>query len=406
MSTRRTGRFPTALARSGMRVLVTLLGALLVSCTQAPPVIQPTPVPTREPNTVVVSVLLDLSGSRAPNGTPQRDAMQLWLDQAQPATPNVKLRVKFVDVGGSVARVLLEVRRAAVDDHADAIVVGVPAPLDDAFAQAALVANVPILITVPVAEPLTTTGGRWIFSLAPTPDTLSRVLVDDLVARGVRAPSLLVSDESAASVAERVAFAAELGRHGFMAPSPVLTTQGDAAQKIRAGVSVAKSVVFAGAAGTYADAIRGIPVGPDSPRVYLPYLTEIADVSGLREQSALVTWPGSRSLATLSVTPSPGGRAVFVRAFADRHGAPSTLAATAYDALAMIDAVAELAPSELDAAHLRLRLETLTFAGVVTRYAFTPTRHVGFASEDLAYLRWNADRSAPFLAADTKENAK
>lgn len=406
MSTRRTGRFPTAPARSGMRVLATLLAAILVSCTQPPPVVQPTPVPTREPNTVLVSVLLDLSGSRAPNGTPQRNAMQLWLDQAQAATPTVKLRVKFVDVGGSDARVLLELRHAAVDDHADAVVVGVPAPLDETFAQAALVANIPILLTVPVPEPLTTGGGRWIFSLAPTPETLARVLVDDMLARGVRAPSLLVSDETSASVAERVAFAAELGRHGFTAPSPVLTAQSDAAQRIHAGVAVAKSVVFAGAAGTYADAIRGIPVGVDSPRVYLPYLTETGDVTGLREQSTLVTWPGSRYLATLSITPLPASRAVFVRAFTDRSGAPSTLAAAAYDALGMIDAAAEMAPSELDAAHLRLRLETLTFAGVVTRYQFTPTRHVGFASDDLAYLRWSPDRSAPFLAADAKEDAK
>ena len=66
----------------------------------------------------------------------------------------------------------------------------------------------------------------------------------------------------------------------------------------------------------------------------------------------------------------------------------------------------QLEQSDLDAAHLRLRLETLTFAGVVTRYQFTPTRHVGFASDDLAYLRWSPDRSAPFLAADAKEDAK
>ena len=54
----------------------------------------------------------------------------------------------------------------------------------------------------------------------------------------------------------------------------------------------------------------------------------------------------------------------------------------------------------------RLRLETLTFGGVVTRYTFTFTRHAGFTPDDLAYLRWNAQRNAPFLAPDPKEDAK
>lgn len=383
-----------------------LLVFLLTACTAAQPLAQPTPTPTREPNTVSVSVLLDLSGQRSPSGQPQRNAMQIWLDQAQSSTPRVKLKVKFVDVGGSEARVLLELRRAAAEDQADAIVVGVPEALDETFAQAVQVAGVPVLLTLPAAEPMTTTGGRWTFALAPTPDTLTRALVDDVLARGVRAPSLLVSDESPAAVVERTSYSAELGRHGFMPPSPIVTTQTDAAQSVKSGAAVAKSVIFAGASAPYGDLIRAIPATVDAPRTYLSYLTETADVTNLREESALVTWPGSRYLATISLAPLPGPRAVFIQAFTDRHGAPSTLAATAYDALSIIDSAAELAPSELDAPHLRLRLETLTFAGVVTRYVFSPSQHAGFQSDDLAFLRWNAQRGAPFLAPDAKEGAK
>ncbi len=132
-----------------MRVLATLLALALGACTTAAPVAQPTPTPTREPNSISVSVLLDLSGPRVPSGTPQRDAMQLWLDTAQVAAPTVKLHVKFVDVGGSDARVLIELRRAAVEDHADAVVIGVPITLDDTFAEAVRVAGVPILLTLP-----------------------------------------------------------------------------------------------------------------------------------------------------------------------------------------------------------------------------------------------------------------
>ena len=388
-----------------MRVLATLLAVVLVSCTTPPPVVQPTPAPTREPNTLAISVLLDLSGSRAPSGQPQRNAMQLWLDQAQSITPGVKLKVKFVDVASSDARALIELRHAVIDDRADAVIVGTPAALDDTLAQAAMTAGVPIILTLPGAEPMTTPGGHWVFSLAPAPETIARALVDDILSRGLRAPSLLVSDESPAALAERVAFAAEIGRHGFTAPSPLVVTASDAVAKMRGPVAVAKSVILAGAAGRYGDAIRSIPVSVDAPRVYLSYLTETADLTSLGAPSALVTWPGSRYLATISVAPL-GGRIRFIQTFTERYGAPSTLAATAYDALAFIDGAAQLSPTELDPAHLRQRLETFTFAGVVTLYSFTPVRHVGFASDDLAYLRWNGDRNAPLLAPPPDEGAK
>jgi ABC-type branched-subunit amino acid transport system substrate-binding protein len=125
-------------------------------------------------------------------------------------------------------------------------------------------------------------------------------------------------------------------------------------------------------------------------------------VTNLRDQAAIVTWPGSRRLASLS-SAGPATSGAFIKAFSDRYGAPSTLAATAYDALALIDLAAAAAPSELDAARLRLRLETSTFEGVATSYTFTPTRHVGFAPADLGYLRWDALRGAAFPAPTAKE---
>jgi hypothetical protein len=226
-----------------------------------------------------------------------------------------------------------------------------------------------------------------------------------MVDRGVIAPALLASDETAAAVVERGAFLAELGRRGLVQPTPVILTQPDGPQRARTAAGVARSVVLAAASAPYGDLLRSFPTGVSAPRVYLSYLTETADVTNLRDQASIVTWPGSRYLATISVSPI-GPRASFLRAFDDRHGAPSTLAATAYDALSLIAAAAAEAPGELEPARLRLRLETLTFAGIVTRYSFSFTRHAGFAVEDLAYLRWNARRSEPFLAPDPKEDAR
>lgn len=343
-----------------------------------------------------VSVLLDLSGSRAPSGQPQRDAMLLWVEQLQRS--DLRLRLKFVDVGSSDARLLLELRRAAVEDHADAIVVGAASLLDEPFRQALQIAAIPVLLTVPTGEPTTRTGGRFTFALAPTPETLTRVLVNDLAGQQLLTPTLIAGNDSASAVQERNAVLAELRQRGFTAPTPFSLSLPDAAERVRSAAAVAKSIVLVGASAPYGDVVRAIPVTASAPRVYLSYLTETADVTNLREQNALVTWPGPRwtTLLTTSV------QRAFLRDFTDRHGAPSALAASAFDALTIIQMAALMAPSELEASQLRLRIETNAFGGVSSRYSFTPQRHAGFAPEELVFLRWSATAGAPFVAPEPK----
>jgi hypothetical protein len=238
-------------------------------------------------------------------------------------------------------------------------------------------------------------GGRFAFALAPTPAQLAQLLASDLIGRDVLVPTLLAGDEASASVAERSSFLAELRARSIAPPAPVSLASPDGAQRVRAAAAFAKSVVLFGASAPYGDVVRSIPVSAAAPPVYLSYLTETADVTNLREQSAMVTWPGSRALTPGFVTTQV--QRTFLQMFRDRHGAPSMLAASAFDALGLIDIAARQAPSELDAGNLRLRLETSTFRGVVTRYTFDPQRHAGFATSDLAYLRWNAERDAPEL---------
>ncbi len=379
-----------------MRVLALALAVVLLSCTAAPSVVLPTPVPTHEAGVVNVSVLLDLSGSRAPSGQPQRNAMQLWIEQLQ--RNDVRLRLKFVDVAGSGARVLLELRRAAVEDHADAIVVGAATALDDPLMQAIQVAAIPVLLTLPADEPMSRTGGRFTFALAPTPQTLTRLLVDDLAAQQALTPMLIAGDASASATSERNALVAELRRRALTVPTPINLAASDGAQLARTAAAVAKGVVLVGASAPYGDVIRSIPVTATAPRVYLSYLTETADVTNLREQNALVTWPGPR----WTTLPTTLVQRAFLRDFTDRHGAPSALAASAFDALTIIQMAALMAPSELEASQLRLRIETNAFGGVSSHYSFTPQRHAGFAPEELVLLRWSATASAPFVAPQPK----
>jgi len=238
-----------------MRALLLAIVAALGACTApAKPVTSPTPIPTHVPGALNVTALLDLSGSRWPSGAPQRDALQLWTDQHATATPRVRLRI--VDVAGSASRTLIELRRAAVEDRADAIIVGVPVDYDDAFARAVQLTQLPVLFTLPIADPVTT-GGGWAFALAPTPSQLARTMLDDAAARAVLGSSVVVTDESAPAIIERAAFVAELASRGVTA-TIVKAADGTKLRTMLASASVA---LFAGPPKPYVDAARTATTG-------------------------------------------------------------------------------------------------------------------------------------------------
>jgi ABC-type branched-subunit amino acid transport system substrate-binding protein len=381
-----------------VRGLAVLLALFLAACSAPTVEITPTPSPTHELGTTQVTVLLDLSGARAPSGVAQRNAIQLWLDLQQTRGGPQRVRAKFVDLAGSDAQLLVELRRAAVDDRADAVVIGVPLRYDETFAAALGVARLPVLLTLPAPEPASLPGGGWAFALAPTYADLARAAVTDATQRGVLLPILLASDESPAAIAERLALAGELEQRGRVAPTVVTVTAQDASARLRAGAAFAHSAFFTGPAATYVDATRSLAAAGITPRVYLSYLLEAGDAAALREGADIATWPGSRNVAAVSTAASTPERAAFLQSFSARHGAASTLAATAYDALSLIDAAAGSGGTP-DRARLRDRLEATTFAGITTRYAFRAARHAGFDTVDLVYLRWSIAARVGFALA-------
>ncbi|MGH2490656.1 MAG: ABC transporter substrate-binding protein, partial [Candidatus Limnocylindria bacterium] len=207
-----------------MRALAALLALFIAACSTQPVEITPTPAPTHEPGTTLVTVLLDLSGPRTPTGVPQRNAMQLWLDQQQARGGQQRLRATFVDLAGSESRLLIELRRAAEEGGADAVIIGVPFAYDETFARALGIARLPVVLTLPAPEPTSLANGGWAFGLAPTHSDLARAAVVDATERGVLLPTLLASDESPAAIAERLALARELERRGLISPTVVMVT--------------------------------------------------------------------------------------------------------------------------------------------------------------------------------------
>jgi len=372
------GRAPSTAA---LVVVVVLIGA----CTAANPSATPSPTPTRDPNALNVTALLDLSGPRAPSGAPQRDALQLWADQHASGTPRVKL--KITDVAGSPSKTTLELRREVVEARADAIIVGVSLDYDEAFANLIQLAQVPVLFTLPIAEPATR-GGGWAFALAPTPAQLARVVMDDAAQRAVLSSGLVVSDESTTAITDRIAITKELARRQ-VTPTVVTVTAAEATQKLRPLLATTSIVFLAGTPRAYLEAARTVTAGTT---LYLSYVCDYGDIGDLRDAAPLGLWPGSRWVAAPATGTSSTARTSFMQSYTDRAGPPTSVAASAYDALALLTRAAE---KSTDPIVMRDQLQSGTFAGVATTYAFSPSQHAGFSPRDLALLRYVAPKVPP-----------
>jgi hypothetical protein len=293
--------------------------------------------------------------------------MQQWAD-AQRGTPRVKLRI--VDVAGSDAKLLLELKRAAEAGDTDAFVVGVPAILDDTLAGAIGLVRRPVLFTMPIAEPVGDSG-RWIFGLAPRPDAVARALVEALPSRGT--PTIVVTSGSLAAGREELALAAIFSAAGRTPPF-VMSASPDQRdtfpQRFKPFASTGSGVFFAGPAVSYLDPVRLIPTAEATTTVllFLSYLTDANDAGRLGDAAPLARWPGLRRPTTLAL---------------------GTHAATATDALAMLASSADAAG---DPERSRARIEGSTFAGIATTYSFSASRHTGVDPREIVMLAWDSGR--------------
>ena len=348
-----------------MRAVALAIGVALAACTAAPPVAaDPSPTATHEAGTIAVTVLLDLSGNRAPKGDLQRSAMQQWAD-AQRGTPRVKLRV--VDVAGSDAKLVLELKRAAEAGDTDAVVIAVPAILDDALARAVGLLGRPVLFTLPVPDPVTGgAAGRWMFGLAPSPDALARVTVDSLPTQAT--PAIVVTGGTLVGGREELAIMSVFRSQERPLPF-VLSAASDQRdvfiQRLRPFAHAGSVVFFTGAASDYLSPVRLIP---SEATVLLSYLTDANDAGRLGDAAAATRWPALRR---------PIGSAL------------GTHAATATDALALI---ASAGDGTGDPERTRAKIEGGTFAGIATTYSFTASRHSGVDLTEITLVAWEGGR--------------
>ncbi len=369
-----------------------------VACTSPGPTAA-TPAPTAERGVLSVSALLDLSGPRATIGTQQRDALQLWAQQPSGTGPSLKLRT--VDVAGSDAKLLLELRRAAVEEMADAVIVGPPVTYDDTLGRAVELAGVPVLFTQPLGiDPAGRAGGRWAFALAPTLSRIAELAVDDAYQRDVLRPSLVLTDGRERVDPVASALTAEMERRRLDPLTRVpMTADGSVVPVVRSSLSVLRSV-HCTALPSSCVSLATLARSMSAPTFfYLSYLTTPADLADHIDLAQRAVFPGSRTLlpvATRPMQPADQARARFVQAFGEKHGPAGTHAAVAYDALALLAAAAERGGPD-DRAALRDALERISMPLIAGTYAFAADRHTGADRADLVYLRWAGSTLAPAL---------
>ncbi len=383
-----------------MRALPTLaLLALLAACTAAPPPL-PTPAPTPRKGVLDVTVLLDLSGPRAAIGAAQRDALQLWLDQQQGKTP-FPVKVHVVDAAGSDAKLLVGLHAAAVETASDAVIVGTAVLYDDTVGAALDAGALPVLFTLPLpADPLPGPGGHWAFALAPTLPYLAAHEVNDAFVRHTLAPSLVLTDPPEQVDPAATALEAELVRRDLDPLTRIpMPSDGSLPPVVRSSLSVLRSVHCTAPASSCAAAAQAAQAAGTPTFFYLSYFTAPRDLMDHRALAMRAVWPSSRHVLPFDgrpVTPEDEARDAFLRAYADRFGAPSVPAATAYDALSLLLAAAERS-GPADRAALRDALERITMPLIATTYTFAADRHAGADPADITYVRWTGSAVAPAL---------
>ncbi len=383
-----------------MRALAWIVAAALAASCSGPPPAIATPTPTAEHGVLAITALLDLSGPRAAIGTAQRDALQLWQDQ-QGAT-RFPVKVRTVDVAGSDAKLLVELRAAAVDAAADAVIVGAPIAFDDTLGRAVDTAALPVLFTLPIgSDPAARPGGGWAFALAPSLERLASVEVDDAMRRGTLTPSLVLTDPRDRIDPMASALETDLaGRRLAPLTRVAMPADGSVPPVVRSSLSVLRSVHCTALVSSCTAVAQAAQAGSTPTFFYLSYLAATRDVSDHRELASRAIWPTSRRILPFDappVTPENRARAAFLRAFGDRYGVPGVHAAAAYDALSLLRAAADRAGPD-DRAALRGALEKITMPLIATTYSFAPDRHAGSDPDDVTYVRWAGSRIAPALA--------
>ncbi len=380
-----------------MRAIAILVLAA-VACTSPGPA-TPTPRPTAEGGVLTVVALLDLSGPRAAIGTQQRDALQLFAQQPGGLASSLKLRT--VDVGGSDAKLLIELRRAAVEEMADAVVVGPPVTYDETLGRAIDLAGVPTLFTQPLAvDPASRIGGRWAFALAPPLSRIAELAIDDAYQREVLRPSLVLTEGPQRVDPMASALAAEMERRRLDPLTRVpMPADGSVVPVVRSSLSVLRSV-HCTALPSSCMSLAALARSVSAPTFfYLSYLTAPSDLADHADLAQRAVFPGSRALlpvATRPPRPADVARDRFVRAFSEKYGPAGTHAAVAFDALALLAAASERGGAD-DRAALRDALERISMPLIASTYAFRSDRHAGSDPTDLAYLRWVGSTLAPAL---------
>lgn len=380
-------------AITGVRALAMLL-ILLTACGQTPQTVVAVS-PTPEPGLLELTVLLDLSGDRAPRGDAQRNALTLWNDLAQPrGRVAVRTRLNVVDIGGSDARLLIELRRAAVEARADAVIIGVPVSFaTPGFAEAVQAAALPLLMTLPLDEPVAERGGRWVFAMAPTPEQIARKVVRTSLSA---LDTLLVTADDRPADPEIRAILGEWRRAASILPHEVRVDRRTGSIQVAARLAtLARRVHLGGTPRSWNALGAALKQGPRGATYVLSYLTDHTDLGELRDGLDVI-WPAPLYLTPAAIPPNPaaGARRQFVQSYTDRHGPPTAHAVALFDALSLLSLAVERSGAD-DRERLRQELEVTTFAGIATTYAFSVTRHAGHSGEELGLYRLSG--GAPVL---------
>jgi hypothetical protein len=286
---------------------------------------------------------------------------------------------------------LIELRRAAEDQHADAIVIGVPVAYGSVLGRAIDLAAMPVLFTLPldVDDPVELQGGRWAFALAPPLSRLAAMTIDDAVDRGVLSPALVLRRDEATQDPLADALEAEMIRRGRDPLTEIPLPAGGAVPPVvRSSLSVLRSAHCTAPLAACRAVAREARAVLAPTFFYLPYATAPSEIQGEGDLASRAIWPASRWI--IPAEPGTPERERFLADHTERFGPAGSHAAVAYDAVTLL-ALAAAADGGADDPKLsRAALEGITMPLIASSYTFNARQHSGSDPADLTFVQWRA----------------
>lgn len=344
---------------------------------------------------IKIGAVLSLSGAGSPIGIPERNALELFVDQINKAggIEGAKIELIIEDDETNPAKATQAARKLVQQDQVVALIGSSVSPCSLAIKEIVEAEKVPLLC-LSASNAITADRFEWIFRMPPKDAVAVEKVLTYLKGKGTVRKVAVLHDSNpfgqsgADEINKRAAeFGIEVvGVEKYETNAPDLTSQ---LTKLKAKNPDAL-IVWGTNPGPAIAAKNMKQIGFDVPYIGSHGIANKKFIELAGDAAEDVVFPAGRVALPDSIPAGDPQKALVDRFIADYKAQynenPNTFAGHAYDALLMLKTV--IPKAGLDRAKIRDELEKLTnFVGIDGVFNYSPTNHDGLTVNDMVMVR-------------------